>query len=112
MKKTILLVTILALIIGGAALAQDPNDSTDDNWCFEGEPWGDGRCNDPDPYINNYNWIAGWCHAQIENGNIVGTFYDCMGIDEPIGGAKDDHYSTEDGTLDCKPKNSIGALVS
>jgi hypothetical protein len=40
------------------------------NWCNEGEPWGDGRCNDPDPDVSNWYWNAGWYNAQLECGAI------------------------------------------
>lgn len=112
MKKLLTLLTLLALIIVGGVLAQDADDSTDDNWCYEGQAWGDGRCNDPDPSINLYNWVAGWCHAQVENGNFEGTFYACMGLPEPVEGediAVNDSYSTDNETLDCGPDNAISA---
>lgn len=50
----------------------------EDNWCFPGEPWGDGRCNNPDPSIHIYNWRTGWCAAAIEDGRIQGTIEDCL----------------------------------
>jgi hypothetical protein len=30
------------------------------HWCLEGQPWGDGRCNDPDPFITAWYWNEGW----------------------------------------------------
>jgi LysM repeat protein len=37
----------------------------DDNWCYPGNPWGDGRCNNPDdPYQQQYMWECGWFKAQ------------------------------------------------
>lgn len=67
-------VVILALLLGFSVSAQnnayDPAPNTpDDNWCFEGGPWGDGRCNDSDPFITLFNWSIGWymprCEAHI-----------------------------------------------
>lgn len=40
------------------------------NWCNSGEPWGDGRCNDPDPDLSSWYWNAGWYQAQLECGAI------------------------------------------
>lgn len=48
------------------------------NWCYAGSPWGDGRCNTDDEATTNYMWIAGWCHAQAENGNLNVSAEDCV----------------------------------
>jgi hypothetical protein len=81
--KNALFISLIFLILSSALIIAQDNDSTDDNWCYEGNVWGDGRCNDPDEFINQYNWVSGWCSAQIENGNYEGTFYECMNIPEP-----------------------------
>lgn len=37
---------------------------SDDNWCYAGNPWGDGRCNRPDdPAAQEYMWQCGWYKA-------------------------------------------------
>lgn len=51
----------------------------DDNWCNPGRPWGDGRCLDPNPFVQAYNFRAGWCKAQIASRAIAGN--SCLGID-------------------------------
>lgn len=38
------------------------------NWCNAGEPWGDGRCNDPE--TSDWFWSSGWYQAQLECGAI------------------------------------------
>lgn len=40
------------------------------NWCYAGGPWGDGRCNDPDPNIRAWYWHAGWYRSALERGVI------------------------------------------
>ena len=40
------------------------------NLCNEGERWGDGRCNDPDPELTEWYWDAGWYWACYEAGYI------------------------------------------
>jgi hypothetical protein len=40
------------------------------NWCNAGEPWGDGRCSDPDPDVSSWYWNAGWYNAQLACGSI------------------------------------------
>jgi LysM repeat protein len=36
-----------------------------DNWCYPGNPWGDGRCNQStDPAVRSYMWRCGWYYAQ------------------------------------------------
>lgn len=116
MKHVLPITLVLLALISGLALAQDndPDDSTDDNWCYEGNPWGDGRCNDPDPNINEYNWRAGWCHAQSENGNFEGSYYECMGIPEPVIEIIDDELGSNRAVNDlyfvgCEPFFSISA---
>jgi len=58
------------LIITAAAFTFAADEEEIDNWCFEGQPWGDGRCSHEDPYINEYNWRMGWYMYQLMNGNI------------------------------------------
>ncbi len=40
------------------------------NWCFEGQQWNDGRCNNPDPWISRWHWLCGWYRAFYEGGLI------------------------------------------
>lgn len=40
------------------------------NWCYAGGPWGDGRCNDPDPNVRAWYWNAGWYFSAFERGEI------------------------------------------
>ena len=49
---------------------EDTSRDSEPNWCYEGEEWGDGRCNHPDPDINDYNWRVGWLFAQCDSGNL------------------------------------------
>lgn len=57
---------------GGATPTPTPRRFRDGeaNWCYKGEPWGDGRCDSPDSSVHNYNWFIGWCQAQIELGKV------------------------------------------
>jgi LysM repeat protein len=34
------------------------------NWCYPGGPWGDGRCDDPDPDVSQHLWECGYYFAQ------------------------------------------------
>lgn len=63
---------VVGLVLAAAALALTlgSGEPAIDNWCFEGQPWGDGRCNHEDPYINEYNWRMGWYMYQLTHGNI------------------------------------------
>ena len=36
------------------------------NWCTQSNRWGDGRCNNSDPWIQRYNWWVGWILAHCE----------------------------------------------
>lgn len=53
--------------------------SGEENWCYTGGPWDDGRCIQPnDPFLQDYWFLAGWCNAQVELGNYPGTVDDCL----------------------------------
>lgn len=45
-----------------------PNGSQ--NWCYAGGPWADGRCNDPNPFVRDWYWNAGWYNAALAGGQI------------------------------------------
>lgn len=80
----LLIVVALALTTLLPVLAQDDVDGgTDGNWCFEGEPWGDGRCNSDDDDFQNYMWLAGWCAYALE-ANLIDaeTIGECLGEEE------------------------------
>lgn len=64
------LVVGLVLAVAALALTSGADEQEIDNWCFEGQPWGDGRCNNEDPYVNEYNWRMGWYMYQLVNGNV------------------------------------------
>jgi LysM repeat protein len=85
----------------------------DDNWCNPGRPWGDGRCLDPNAFVQAYNFRAGWCKAKIASGAIMGGT--CLGIDfsgfdamPPVGSTPpiDDGNPPDD-----PPVNPTGACV-
>ena len=58
------------------------NNNQDDNWCYPGQPWGDGRCDNPDPSIQAYNWREGWCAAAVARGEYLDQ-YSCNGTERP-----------------------------
>jgi len=60
--------TLTLFILASSALVLADERSNEPNWCFEGQRWGDGRCNNADPYINDYNWRMGWLMAHCELG--------------------------------------------
>jgi putative hemolysin len=47
----------------GETNTEDPNQ----NWCYAGGPWGDGRCNAVDPDLNNWYWTCGYYRAAVFN---------------------------------------------
>ena len=50
-----------------------------ENWCSNGGPWDDGRCIVPgNPALQDYWFLAGWCNAQVQLGNYMGTVDDCL----------------------------------
>ena len=58
------------LCISGNSHAQIISDDTaplildDDNWCYSGNRWGDGRCSHPDnPVYEQLMWECGWYQA-------------------------------------------------
>lgn len=67
---------LIPLLLFGAlvALAQTPEEeqfdpapnTPEENWCYEGGPWGDGRCADSDPFVQQYNWTMGWIMARCD----------------------------------------------
>jgi hypothetical protein len=67
LRRALLVALILAIAAFAFSLAAEEEV---DNWCYEGQPWGDGRCNHENPYINQYNWRMGWYMYQLTNGNI------------------------------------------
>jgi len=51
----------------------------EENWCYTGGPWDDGRCIHPnDTFLQDYWFYAGWCNAQVELGNYGGTLDQCL----------------------------------
>lgn len=70
--KLLRVMTIIAVLMTSIwVVAQEDSRANEPNWCHAGEPWGDGRCNDPDPIIQEYNWQIGWLFAQCDLGNIA-----------------------------------------
>lgn len=75
----ILLIVMLALASIGLAYAQETETNTSApagaenfssacnpaelNWCFAGQPWGDGRCNSSNPGVTAYNYQQGFLKA-------------------------------------------------
>ncbi len=57
----------LILYVGFAGAVEDP----EENWCFNPERWGDGRCADEDPWIRNWYYTCGWYRAAIDRGELV-----------------------------------------
>lgn len=40
------------------------------NRCEAGNAWGDGRCNHPDPEVQQFLWEQGWYYQRVEDGDI------------------------------------------
>jgi Ca2+-binding RTX toxin-like protein len=72
MRKWLLgLITIVVLLLAMAAVAQAQDSAFDPdyNWCFAGEPWGDGRCNNFDDETMIYcHWQMGWYLPRVQAG--------------------------------------------
>jgi len=103
--RLILLTTLIGImvIVSAMVVAQDdPTTNLDDNWCFEGGPWGDGRCNPSDPYIQGYYWLSGWCHAQDENGNLTVDVSTCVGEIPVVVESTDDDKSDKKSSSSCQ----------
>ncbi|RMG86212.1 MAG: calcium-binding protein, partial [Chloroflexi bacterium] len=71
--KTLIVLVLLGLLFTFAfvaVLAQDDGGMSDDyNWCFAGEPWGDGRCsNTGDPTLDVCMWEMGWYLPRVQAG--------------------------------------------
>jgi hypothetical protein len=77
-KSTIIYLILVAFILSltvSVASAQDgglpdndfnypPGTTLNDlHLCFDGQPWGDGRCNDPDYWISQWHWTCGYYFA-------------------------------------------------
>lgn len=43
------------------------------NWCDPGQPWGDGRCDDPDPSRRAWFYQMGFYQYQVANGASLNT---------------------------------------
>lgn len=59
MRKLLYFVMILGILMLSLSVVV----AQDANWCNPGGPWGDGRCNNPDPFVASYYWEMGWCMA-------------------------------------------------
>lgn len=57
----------LALALSQTVFSQQASERVD-NWCFAGQWWGNGECQNPDENIELYMWHAGWCAAGIADG--------------------------------------------
>jgi len=66
MRKTLLMMMLVALLVMIAPVAAQTN-SPADNWCFDGGPLA-GRCDDPDPAVSHWMWLYGFYRAQIAKG--------------------------------------------
>jgi Ca2+-binding RTX toxin-like protein len=65
------LITIVVLLLAMAAVAQAQDSAFDPdyNWCFDGEPWGDGRCNNhADETMIYCHWQMGWYLPRLQAG--------------------------------------------
>lgn len=49
--------------VAAAASSSSAAGTSADNWCYPGAPWGDGRCNDPNPAVQEHLWQCGWYAA-------------------------------------------------
>jgi hypothetical protein len=66
----VLLVALAALAFASIALADQVEDPME-NWCYEGGPWGDGRCTVPgNGALTEWYWTCGYYRAQV----VKGTF--------------------------------------
>jgi hypothetical protein len=62
-------IAVLLLTVAAVAQAQDSIFDPDYNWCFEGEPWGDGRCNNFEDETMIYcHWQMGWYLPRVQAG--------------------------------------------
>lgn len=94
--------------------------SNEANWCYAGQPWGDGRCIVPgNKALQDYWYLAGWCQAQAANGNYPGSPEDCLAFTAMPGstGGSFDFSSLDvdsDMFFDCEIKynKSTGTVTS
>lgn len=58
-------IALLALAFSSLALA-DTVEDPDENWCYAGGPWGNGRCSaSSDPAVNEWYWTCGYWRAAV-----------------------------------------------
>lgn len=68
---------LVLLMVAGVVHAQVDAD----NWCYDGEPWGDGRCNSQPTQADNDNyWECGFWAAKFDAGEI--DIFEIKEIDE------------------------------
>ena len=103
MHKYVLILSLVVLVItGGLVLAQDDPQEGDPttNWCYDPDIWGDGRCDDPDPWIRDWFWGCGWYGAHYDNGVYTSVPDWCASEDAFIEQIKPTDEPTEEVTPD------------
>lgn len=72
-RTTLELCTLVGCLVFGLLTVIGQED-TAPNWCYEGEPWGDGRCNTQPTDADNQNyWVCGYWNAKVDNADITLT---------------------------------------
>ncbi|MCC6616041.1 MAG: hypothetical protein IT320_21405, partial [Anaerolineae bacterium] len=62
----LILAVILVFVLMSAAFAGAEEAS--DNWCFDPNHWGDGRCADENEWVRNWYYTCGWYRAAMSRG--------------------------------------------
>lgn len=64
--------TVVAVCLLSGLLLVQAQDDTAPNWCYEGGPWGDGRCNSqPTAQDNDNFWECGYWNAKVDAGELT-----------------------------------------
>ncbi|MEL6309811.1 MAG: hypothetical protein AAFV98_21990 [Chloroflexota bacterium] len=72
MLRTALRFSLLIGFLLWGVLASIAQDDIAPNWCYEGQPWGDGRCNNqPTNADNQHYWECGYWNAKVDTGDIT-----------------------------------------
>jgi len=74
MRKSLLgLFLVSVLVLSSAVIISYATDAPlDVNLCYEGDAWGDGRCNHPnDEALQNWYWDAGYYWGLVTNGALT-----------------------------------------
>lgn len=97
--RKILLIAVIALLLFSISMIY----AEGENWCDPGGPWGDGRCDNPNPDISAYYYEMGWCMAHNINPDTMqpATYVE--------GNAVDDSYSYHSDDVECSGQQYFSA---